>query len=73
MKKFGVRLGFTLALIAVVVLLVAVVASIVVVKNGTITRLAIGFLAIAIVDLGLFANMLRRLPKTIRENDEAGL
>lgn len=72
MKKFGVRLGFVLALIAMVLLLVAVVASIVVVKNGTITRLAVGFLLIGILDLGLFANMLRRLPKSTGENDEAG-
>ncbi|MCI0713591.1 MAG: hypothetical protein L0154_25770 [Chloroflexi bacterium] len=72
MKKFGVRLGFGLALVVVLLLLVAVVVSIVVVENGTITRLAIGFLLIAILDLGLFANMLRRLPKATGENDEAG-
>jgi hypothetical protein len=72
MRSFGVRLGFGLALSITVVLLVAVVVSVVVIQNGVVTRLTLGFLVLAVLDLGLFANMLRRLPRREEEVDEAG-
>lgn len=72
MKKYFVKFGFGLAVIAVLLLIVAVIASLTTMESDVVTRFAIGFLVIALIDLALFANMLRRISRPQEEEVEAG-